>query len=224
MSTDPTTSRIAKRSLSDQAAAIIRERIFFLALKPGSRLVVDILAEELNVSRTPVREALRDLSSEGVVSYDGSQYKVRKYSQQDIAEVYEIRHALEVLAVQLSAERINAAAIEELRRICAEVGEKIGAHDMDTLVALDIRFHEIVTESSGNSRLIKLLNRLRQQVQYIHRLVNHHPGLMQTAELETLKEHQAILLALEARDLDAAVRRMTEHLSKGEQRAMQTYE
>ena len=162
-------ARIIRQSLSEQAADAIKSRILSLDFPPGMRLVVDSLAEELGVSRTPVREGLKALVSQGIVTYNGNSYAVTAYSRQDVENLFAIRRALEALAAFQAAQRMPAKALDDLRSLCEEGKQHIDAEDTELLITLDLRFHELIADGSGNERLVRLLDNLREQSWLIRR-------------------------------------------------------
>jgi DNA-binding GntR family transcriptional regulator len=213
-------THLIRQSLSQQAGEAIKRRILSLDLPPGTRLVVDVLAEEMGVSRTPVREALRELVSQGLVTYDGNSYTVTRYTRRDVEEIFAIRRALEVLAARQAAERISPQALQELRALCEEGVRRLRERDAKFLVEMDSRFHEIIAEQSGNTRLQSMLASLRDQAWLIRRwgFMNR---LAEYVETVTVAEHLAILERLEAHDPDGAAALMEEHLLRGEQRTLE---
>ena len=213
-------ARIVRQSLSDQAANAIKSRILSLDFPPGMRLVVDSLAEELGVSRTPVREGLKILVSQGIVAYDGNSYAVTTYSRRDVEDLFAIRRALEALAASQAAQRMPASLPRELRSLCEELRHLIEVEDTESLITMDQRFHEMIAGGSGNDRLIRLLNNLREQSWLIRRW-GFLPKLVEFVETVTVAEHLAIIDRLEARDSEGSARLMEEHLLRGEQRTLE---
>src|SRR5690606_1292185 len=135
-------------------------------LKPGERLMEIQLAEELGVSRTPVREAIRMLELEGfVVMMPRKGAYVADISIKDIASVFEIRGALEGLAAELAAERASDDHIERLERLLVELAGCVETHQVERFVELDTEFHATVYEASRNDRLAPIVNLLREQIQ-----------------------------------------------------------
>lgn len=203
------TERIVRRTLSEQVAQRLKTRILSVALQPGTRLLTDALAQELGVSRTPVREGLRELVKEGLVSYDGKRYAVKTFSRQDAQEVLSIRRALEVLATRQAAGNITDAQLQELRSLQSQSEEKLKKGDVQSLVDIDFRFHEVIADASLNSRLRMLTNGLREQIFLSHRW-SFDPRQLG----KTLAEHRRILQALFARDPERAALAMGEHLER----------
>jgi DNA-binding GntR family transcriptional regulator len=201
--------RIARRTLSEQVAEKLKTRILSIGLEPGTRLLTDALAEELGVSRTPVREGLRELVKEGLVSYDGKSYAVKTFTRKDAEEVLSIRRALEVLAARQAGGNITDAQLRELRSLQSQSEERLKKGDVQSLVDIDFRFHEVIADASLNSQLRMLTNGLREQIFLSHRWSFDPRQLW-----NTLAEHRRILRALLARDPERAARAMGEHLER----------
>jgi DNA-binding GntR family transcriptional regulator len=205
----PKAERIVRRTLSEQVAEKLKARILSVALEPGVRLLTDVLAEELGVSRTPVREGLRELVKEGLVTYDGKRYAVKTFSRKDAEEVLSIRRALEVLAAQQAAGNITDTQLQKLRSLQSQSEEKLNIGDIQSLVDIDFRFHEVIADASLNSRLRMLTSGLREQIFLSHRW-SFDPQQLE----QTLTEHRHILQALFDRDPERAGLAMGEHLDR----------
>jgi DNA-binding GntR family transcriptional regulator len=146
----------------------IRQAIIDGTFSPGERLMEIQLADEMGVSRTPVREAIRKLELEGfVVMIPRRGTYVADISIKDINEVYEIRTSLDVLAAGLAAERINDDELETLQRLLVEIGQHIEENNMDKIVEVDIAFHDVLYQASRNERLRNIINNLREQITVI---------------------------------------------------------
>lgn len=175
----------------------IREAIISGTLKPRERLMEIQLAEELGVSRTPIREALRKLELEGfIVMVPRKGAYVADFSFKDIADVFEIRAALESLAAGLAAERITDEELENMERLLAEKAEAIVRDDMDKLIEVDTKFHEAIYQASRNKRLWAIINNLREQIQRCRTTSLAVPGRRK----ESLEEHRVIVEAIQSRD------------------------
>ena len=132
----------------------IREAIINGVFAPGERLMEIQMADEMGVSRTPVREAIRKLEMEGfVVMIPRRGTYVSNMSIKDINDVYEIRTSLDILAAGLAAERINDDELEELQRLLVQVGHAIDSGDMEKVLEADIAFHDVLYKASRNERL-----------------------------------------------------------------------
>jgi len=179
----------------------IREAIISGHLKPGERLMEIQLAEELGVSRTPVREAIRKLEQEGlVVMVPRKGAYVADISMKDIAEVFEIRGALEGLAAELAAERATEEELERLERLLVAIGECIERQDVDGMIEKDTEFHDLLFSASHNERLVQILSLLREQIQRFRSRTLARVERMKVA----LEEHKAIVEALGRRDSELA--------------------
>ena len=195
----------------------LREAIIDGRLRPGERLMEIQLAEELGVSRTPIREAIRKLELEGfVVMVPRKGAYVADISTKDIIDVFEIRAALEGLAAQLAAERATDEELEEMERMLVEIGEAIEARDVDRLVETDTRFHEVLFRASRNERLCQLISLLREQIQRFRIRTLSHPARMRVA----LEEHRSLVEALAQRDPELARRVAQEHIESAENSLM----
>ncbi|MDA8440811.1 MAG: GntR family transcriptional regulator [Peptococcaceae bacterium] len=191
----------------------LREAIIGGVLKPGERLMEIQLAEEMGVSRTPVREAIRKLELEAfVVMIPRKGAYVAGISLKDIADVFEIRAALEGLAAGLSAERITDEELEEMERLLVRKAEIIENNNLDLIVEVDTAFHAIMYKASRNERLVQILSNLREQIQRFRATSLAVPGRMR----EALEEHRMITEALSERNVTLAQQLATEHIENAE--------
>lgn len=196
----------------------IREAIIEGTLEPGERLMEAQLAEDLGVSRTPVREAIRQLELAGlVVMIPRRGAYVADISLKDVADVFEIRGALEALAASLAADRATDEEIQQLQSLLVEIERSVEARDVDLLVELDTRFHDQLYKFSRNERLGQLLSTLREQIQRFRMQTLSNPARMRVA----LEEHRALVEALAARDAEAAARFAAQHIESAENSLMQ---
>ncbi|MGE5415307.1 MAG: GntR family transcriptional regulator [Acidobacteriota bacterium] len=191
----------------------LREAIIGGVLKPGERMMEVQMAEELGVSRTPVREAIRKLELEGfVVMIPRKGAYVAGISLKDVADVFEIRAALEGLAASLAAERITEEELEELERILVRKAEIIEANDLLQLVEIDTLFHENLYKASRNEKLVQIINNLREQIQRFRSTSLAYPGRMK----EALDEHRKIVEAISERNISLAQHLAQEHIENAE--------
>jgi len=189
----------------------MRDAIISGVLKPGERLMEIQLAEEMGVSRTPVREAIRKLELEGfVVMIPRKGVYVAGVSHKDVADVFEIRAALEGLAASLAAERITEEEIEQMERILLyNEGDEI---NLAEVVESDTDFHALVYKASRNERLIQILGNLREQIQRFRATSLAVPGRVK----EAIEEHRAIVEALASHDVEKAQELATAHIATAE--------
>ena len=149
------------KPLRDVVFENLREAIVEGGLKPGQRLMEVQLAEQLGVSRTPVREAIRKLELEGlVVMIPRKGAYVANMSLKDVIDVLEIRASLEGLAASLAAERITDEDIKKLENIVEEFKNSINELDVEALLRKDVEFHECICKATNNKKLHQLMNSL----------------------------------------------------------------
>ncbi|MCC6943530.1 MAG: GntR family transcriptional regulator [Thermomicrobiales bacterium] len=146
-----------KTDLSAFAYESIRQSILNLSLHPGDQLREIALAEQLGVSRTPIRAALRRLETNGYVSPDPVRgYVVAQISVQDVEDAYQIIEVLEGLAASLAARRKTEAHIEQLQLMATTLADAALSGDLDAWMDVDIRFHKTIREAAGNPALDEL--------------------------------------------------------------------
>ncbi len=202
------------KPLRDVVFENLREAILEGNLKPGQRLMEVQLAEQLGVSRTPVREAIRKLELEGlVVMLPRKGAYVADVSLKDVIDVLEIRASLEGLAAYLAADRISDEDIKKLETIMQDFNQGKDEFDVDTLLKKDVEFHECIFKATNNSRLHQLINSLWEQV-YRFR-VTYISDYDSTKNI--INEHQLILDAIKKRDSKLAKKYAQEHIEKAEQ-------
>lgn len=191
----------------------LREAIISGRLKPGERLMEAQLAEELGVSRTPVREAVRKLELEGFVAMlPRKGAYVAGISLKDIVDVFEIRGALEALAAGLAAERITDGELDEMERYLLRSSACDREHLSD-FVAADTGFHELIYKASRNQRLIQIVTLLQEQVQRFRTVSLSQPGRFKDA----IEEHRQIIEAISERNVELAQALAKEHIENAEQ-------
>jgi len=191
----------------------LREAIIAGMLKPGERLMEVQVAEELGVSRTPVREAIRKLELEGlVVMLPRRGAYIAGISVKDIADVFEVRAALEALAASLAAERITDAELEDLERSLVEITKVSDTGEIGTIVARDTNFHDIIYRASRNSRLIQIISNLQDQIQRFRMATLSRPGRTR----EAVEEHKKIVEAISDRNGELAAQLAREHIENAE--------
>lgn len=192
----------------------LREAIRNGALAPGERLMEIQLAEELGVSRTPVREAIRKLELESfVVMLPRRGTYVANLSLKDINEVFEIRAALDGLAAGLAAERITEEELEQMERLMVEIADHIEQHNNQKIVEVDEAFHDILYRASRNERLVGIIYNLREQFTRFRSVSINYPGRLQN----TLEEHRQLVEAIAQRNAETAQQKAREHIENAEQ-------
>lgn len=175
-------------------------------LSPGSRLREVDLAQRLNVSRTPVREALKRLESEGLVTFvEARGLIVTELSPDQVVKLYAMRELVEGAAARFAAEAASAGHVRALEEIYAQA---LTVADPDGTETLNRRFHETIRIASGNEYLQKSAGLLEDSMLLLGGSAYSVPGRVDTAR----REHAAILDAVKRRDPDKAERAMREHV------------
>lgn len=197
----------------------IRQAIIDGTFSPGERLMEIQLADEMGVSRTPVREAIRKLELESfVVMIPRRGTYVADISIKDITEIYEIRTCLDTLAAGLAAERITDEELEALNRLLVEIGQHIADNNMEKIVEADTAFHDILYQASRNERLRSIINNLREQLTGIRGRSMSYPGRL----IETMEEHRTLVDSIAARDSERAQEAARVHIENAEHTLMKS--
>lgn len=192
----------------------LREAIIQGRLKPGERLMEMQLADEMGVSRTPVREAIRKLELEGfVVMIPRKGAYVSGISVKDIVDVFEVRAALEALAAGLAAERITDEELEELERSLVQTTEISDKDNIGAIVENDTNFHDLIYKACRNERLVQIITHLKEQIQRFRTTSLSQPGRLRDA----LVEHRAIVEAISDRNIEMSQNLAREHIENAEQ-------
>lgn len=205
---------LSPRALYEDVAELLRQRIFKRELEPGSWIDELRIAEAYGISRTPLREALKVLATEGLVTM-----KVRRgayvteVSHKDLADVYHLLSLLESDAAAVVATQASDAELTELSSLHAELEAAAlrGADNTDQFFAVNERFHMRLLEIANNRWRDQMVADLRKVMK-----LNRHNSLLKTGRIaESLAEHQAIMAALLARDAQRTQERMREHFANG---------
>ncbi|NDP37652.1 MAG: GntR family transcriptional regulator [Rhodoferax sp.] len=205
---------LSPRALYEEVAELLRQRIFTRELAPGSWIDELKIAEAYGISRTPLREALKVLAAEGLVTM-----KVRRgayvteVSERDLSDVYHLLSLLESDGAGVVATTATAPQIEELQALHLEL-EAAAAPDgqnRELFFEINERFHMRLLEIANNRWRNQMVADLRKVMK-----LNRHNSLLKSGRIEeSLNEHRALMAALAARDAALSVRRMQEHFKNG---------
>lgn len=196
-------------SLKDQAYLAIKGAILTLRLKPGQALVEGDLADQLGISKTPVRTALHELEREGLVHrilYKGTY--VAEVNLKDVQEIFELRAVLEGLAARLAAPAFQDSEIAAAWEILRLMEEAVVAGDRDLASQRGQQFHEIILQKADNQRLQVIVHNLDDHLQRYRLLSDQIKGRLE----KSLGEHKRTLEALEQRDPDLSEAMIKSHL------------
>ncbi len=201
---------LTPRALYEEVAELLRQRIFANDLAPGSWIDELRLAEEYGISRTPLREALKVLAAEGLVTM-----KVRRgayvteVNEKDQRDVYHLLSLLESDAAGVVAKEATAEQLAELQALHLELAAAVT--DAEKFFEINERFHMRLLEMANNRWRDQMVGDLRKVMK-----LNRHNSLFKSGRLEeSLREHQAIMDALLARDPQATIRHMQAHFANG---------
>jgi len=205
---------LTPRALYEEVAELLRQRIFRRELEPGSWIDELRIAEELGISRTPLREALKVLAAEGLVTMKLRRGAyVTEVSDRDLADVYHLLALLESDAAGVVASRATEPQIAELRALHEELeaAARPGQVDREHFFGINERFHMRLLAIADNRWRDQMVADLRKVMK-----LNRHNSLLKAGRIEeSLAEHRALVAAIEARDTQAAEARMREHFANG---------
>lgn len=198
-----------KTSLRGRVFNVIREAILEGKYKPGEVIRESAIATELNVSRTPVREAIRQLELEGLVhSIPNKETVVSGITNEDVQDIFMIRSRLEGLAARLAAERITEEELEQMEEVLALTAFYASRHDVDQLNELDHKFHDMIYDATKSKTLKHVLSDFHYYIQKARKASIATPGRAKGL----LEEHRAIYLALKENAPEKAEELINKHL------------
>src|SRR6202171_2549169 len=217
----------SRQTLSDSVYEAVMELVMDQHIEAGARVNIDLVARQLNVSPTPVREALARLEMDGLVMKE----PLRGYSvtpmldTKTFSDLYDVRRLLEPFAARRAAERRNDKVLgvldrelDEMRRLVGTSAGSAGGtfHDYREFALQDARFHEAIAGTAGNSLLSDTLRRLRSHLR-LYRL--YHRYYTMDIGTATVIEHDSILASIRARDGDGAEAAMLHHINQSRERS-----
>ncbi len=193
--------------LSSQVKRFLLDQIVKGDLVPGERIVESRLAKELDISQSPVREALRDLVGLGLVEIESRRgARVRQPTAKELRDVSEVRAEIDALAARLATPRLDEATVEELKLCHRTMSECHERRDFIGMTEADARFHQLIAEASGNGAVWRVFGQLEPFARTFITLTS--PDV----EVEgILKQHEGILEALVSGDADLAACRAHDH-------------
>lgn len=218
-------SPIERRNLGSDVYRVLRDRILKREMHPGEKLSDLRLSAELGVSRTPIREALHQLVQDGVVVAEPNRgFFVATFTPEDLEEIFDLRCALEVFAMRKVAQhdysREYGIALQELDRISSLIAEadtdekRLAA--ASAFLEVDQGFHSWMVEHAGNQRLTSIVTGLWAQIAVFQKAGSEIPGWMELAT----GQHRRIVELLLAKDVDAAVAALEEHIQDMKERVL----
>ena len=196
-------------TLSQRVYEHLREAILADHLLPGTELSEVALSKELAISRGPIREAMGRLSAEGLITMrPRRRAEVRSLTPQELIDAYQVREALEVMAVRLLIPRVTEADLARLEELIDRMAGHVSDGAVREFFAANVSFHELLCELSGNPKLQEVHHRLEGE---IGRFQNRTLALRGSMD-DSLTEHRGILAAIRLRDADRAAALTAEHI------------
>ncbi len=197
---------------ADYAYQELRHRIITKQLKPGQRLPEVNIAVQMGVSRTPVREALRRLASEGlVIIIPNSGARLAAPTEKEIRDTFLVREQLECLAIGLAAERIGDRHLRRLEETLLEEARAIDERNLEAYLEVNEAFHKAVADASGNRVLAEYVENILART---NAYVVFFDPFYQEETTPTIDSHKEILMALRIHDAEKAVKLMKKHLQE----------
>jgi DNA-binding GntR family transcriptional regulator len=207
----PTAHRHLKpRALYEEVAELLRQRIFSRELQPGAWIDELAISSEYGISRTPLREALKVLAAEGLITMKMRRGAyVTEVDEKDLSDVYHLLSLLESDAAGVVAIRATDAELKELQGLQLDLEKSVG--NRTRFFDINERFHMRLLAIADNRWRDQMVADLRKVMK-----LNRHNSLLKAGRIEeSLAEHRAIMKALDARDPAAAAERMREHFASG---------
>lgn len=207
-------------SLTDEIADIVRERILKGEYRIGEKIKENQIATELKVSRTPIREAFKQLENEGLIDYIPNRGCFAKgFTRQDIEDIYAVRKVLEVLAVEWAVNRIDDEQLAELQRQSDLMEFYTTRKDSKRVLEINADFHDIIYNAAGSRFMAQVLRSYKEYIEQTRKVLYYEQDCL----TDIFSEHREILEAIKRRDSAGAKAAMARHLEGSQRRAKFVY-
>lgn len=207
-------------SLTDEIVDIIRDRILKGEYRIGEKIKENQIATEFKVSRTPIREAFKQLELEGLIDYIPNRGCFAKgFTREDIEDIYAVRKALEIMAVEWAVSRISDQQIEALKEQSELMEFYTARKDSDKVLELNSAYHDIIYDAAGSRFMAQILRSYKEYIEQTRKVILYEQAYLE----EILQEHKVILEAIIARDAECAKAAMADHLEMSQRRAKLQY-
>lgn len=207
-------------SLTDEIVDIIRERILKGEYKIGEKIKENQIATELRVSRTPIREAFKQLENEGLIDYIPNRGCFAKgFTRQDIEDIYAVRKALEILAVEWAVNRITPEQIQSLQEQSDLMEFYTTRKDSRKVLEINTDFHDIIYNATGSRFMAQVLRSYKEYIEQTRKVIFYEQSYLE----QIFQEHRAVLEAIKAGDTAGAKEAMAKHLDGSQRRAELIY-
>ena len=197
-------------SFVDQAYERLKRMAMTFEMKPGEKLNEGTLAKQFGLSRTPLREALNRLASEGFLRFSAGQgFFCRELDRDEIYQLYQLRKVIETGAIKLAIEHAKDADIDALEAFILQTGPDAGTRTTEELVQLDEIFHEGLMALSGNTEMLQVLRNVNARIQFVRWV-----DMDRAARPTTQADHRQILQALRRRDEAVCLSILEKHIDR----------
>ena len=207
-------------TLTDEISDILRERILSGEYGIGEKIKEAAVADELKVSRTPIREAFKNLQKEGLIEYIPNRgCFARGFTKRDIDDIYDIRKALEILTIKWAIEGISDKEIDELKKQCQMMRNYASKHENQKALKVNPVFHDVIYRAAGSRFMTRVLHSYKDYITDTREAIFYDDEYL----AQVIEEHEAILKAIEKRDVEMATAAMADHLDRSKKRASALY-
>lgn len=207
-------------SLTDEIVDIIRDRILKGEYKIGEKIKENQIATELKVSRTPIREAFKQLENEGLIDYIPNRGCFAKgFTRQDIEDIYAVRKALEILAVEWAVKGMTPEQLKSLQDQSDLMEFYTARKDSKKVLEINTDFHDVIYNATGSRFMAQVLRSYKEYIEQTRKVLFYEQEYLE----EIYEEHKAILDAMISKDVDAAKTAMAKHLDGSQRRAKFLY-
>lgn len=197
-----------RQNMSKELVTYIKQQILSGELNPGDRIVETKIARELGISQTPVREALRELQGQGIITVVPNRGPlVRSLSKEDAFEVYSLRSMLEGMAIRLAVKFATDEEVAELENVYHQMDQKVRDDSVDYLFQYSSHLHELIIKYARHSRISTFYDSISLQIA----LLNRQLGMKKSKDYE-VNQHWELIEVMKARDPDAAELTMRKHI------------
>ena len=199
---------MSKESLKDIVYDYLFDCIVSYKFLPGEAIVEQEISDHLKISRTPVREALKQLESEGLARHFPSRGTfVEELTSQDVEEIFDLRELFEIAAIKVSINTIPIAEVEELERAISNL--KYEESSSEDFYSSDRRLHRLIVDHGGNRRMVSFFNTINTQLERFRRISAMTPKRLEKSK----REHLQIIESIKERDIEKAIAILHVHLN-----------
>ena len=198
-------------SLTDEIHNIVRDRILKGEYKIGQKIKETQIADELKVSRTPIREAFKQLENEGLIDYVPNRGCFAKgFTSQDIEDLYAVRKALEVLAVEWAVNRIDDEQLKQLKEKSDLMEFYAGRNDQKKVLEINADFHNVIYSATGSRFMAQILRSYKDYIEQARKTTMYEEQFLN----DIFEEHRQILIAITEKDVDEMIVKLRKALDE----------